>query len=82
MLPQLRQDGYGDMLWRALVLQGEVNYALADYEPAMRALDEAARVLKFVASTVDEEEERAAYLDCDDARTLLRIQERITQLVT
>lgn len=82
IVSQLRQDGFGDMLWRALVLQAEINHALADYEPAMRALEEAGRVLKFVASTVDVEEERTAYLNCDDARTLRRIQERITQLVS
>ncbi len=82
IVSQLRQDGFGDMLWRALVLQGEINHALADYEPAMRALEEAGRVLKFVASTVDVEEERIAYLNCEDAKTMRTIQERITQLVS
>lgn len=82
IISQARADGHGDLLWRALVLAGEIHHALADYEPSMRALDEATRVLKFVASTVDDEEERAVYLACDEARTLRRIQERITQLVS
>ncbi len=78
---QLRRDGCWEQLWRSLVLQAEICHTQADYEPALRGLDEAARMLKVVSSTVDDESERSRYLDCDDARTLERIKERITQLV-
>jgi tetratricopeptide (TPR) repeat protein len=79
---QLRRDGCWEELWRALVLQGEICHAQADYEPAVRSLDEAASVLKVVASTVDNEEERTAYLDCSDAHSLGSIRDRIVQLVS
>jgi hypothetical protein len=78
---QLRRDGCWEQLWRALVLQGEICHARADYEPAVRALDEAARMLKVVVSTVDDESERTAYLNSEDARKLERIKERISELV-
>ena len=78
---QLRRDGCWEQLWRALVLQGEICHAQADYEPAMRALDEAAHMLKVVLSTVDDESERAEYLRCEDARVLERVKERISELV-
>lgn len=80
-IDQLRRNGCWEMLWRSLVLQGKIAHAQADYEPAIRALDEAASTLKIVAETVEDGTERSRYLDCDDARTLERIRERITALV-
>lgn len=79
---RLRHDGCWEQLWRALVLQAEICHAQADYEPAMRALDEAAHMLKIVSSTVEDDKERLMYLDCAEARSLERIRDRITELVT
>lgn len=81
-ITQIRSDGCWETLWRALVLQAEICHAQADYQPAMRALEEAERMLKVVAATVENVEERSVYLDSEDAQTLRRIQERITQLVS
>ena len=81
-IDQLRRDGCWEKLWRALVLQAEISYAQADYEPAMAALDESARMLKIVSSTVDDDKERFTYLDCANARSLERIRDRITELVS
>lgn len=77
VVTQLRHDCCWERLWRVLVLQGRVYHALADYEPAMRALDEAQQLLKVVLSTVDTDSERVAYLDCEDVRVLNRIRGRI-----
>jgi len=79
---QLRRDGCWEQLWRSLVLQAEICHTQADYEPAMRGLDEAERMLKIVSSTVEVDRERLRYLDCAEARTLERIRARITQLVS
>jgi hypothetical protein len=79
---QLRRDGCWEQLWRSLVLQSEILHAQADYEPAMRGLDEAAHMLKIVSSTIDDDRERSSYLNCADARTLERIRARITELVS
>jgi tetratricopeptide (TPR) repeat protein len=81
-ITQIRSDGCWELLWRALVLQAEICHARADYEPAMRALEEADRMLKVVVTTVEDETERSVYIESEDARTLKRIQERITQLVS
>ncbi len=81
-IDQLRRDGCWEKLWRALVLQAEISYAQADYEPAMAALDESSRTLKIVSSTVDDDRERFNYLDCAHARSLERIRGRITELVS
>ena len=78
----MRRDGCWELLWRAFVLQAEICHAQADYEPAIRALDEAAHMLKVVSATVENENERAQYLNCEEVRTLESIRERITQLVS
>lgn len=78
----LRRDGCWEKLWRSLVLLAEICHAQADYEPAMAALDEAGRMLKIVSSTVEDESERGSYLDCAEMRTLDRLRNRITELVS
>jgi serine/threonine protein kinase/tetratricopeptide (TPR) repeat protein len=80
-IAQLRRDGNGETLWRALVVQGETCHMQADYEPAMRALDEADRMLKAVAATVEDENDRARYLAQPLAETLERVRSRILELV-
>jgi hypothetical protein len=61
-IAQLRRDGNWETLWRALVLEGELYHRIADYEPSLRALDEAARILRVIAATIDDESGRTAYL--------------------
>lgn len=81
LVAQLRQNGHWDSLWRGLVLQGAVCHALADYEPAWRALEEAERTLRMVAATIEDEDDRERYCDCADARELSSIKDRIAELV-
>ncbi|HWO56684.1 MAG TPA: tetratricopeptide repeat protein [bacterium] len=78
---QVRQDGHWDSLWRGLVLKAAVCHALADYEPAWSALEEAERTLRMVASTIEDEGDRRRYGDCADARALTAIKNRIAELV-
>lgn len=78
---QLRQEGNWETLWRALTVKGRLLHDQADYEPALRALDEAARVFEAVSATIDDAEDRECYCAHPLAELLAQTRERIHQLV-
>ncbi|MEW5702936.1 MAG: serine/threonine-protein kinase [Candidatus Zixiibacteriota bacterium] len=80
-IAQLRRDGNWDTLWRALVVQGHLLHDQADYEPALRSLNEAARILKAITQTIDSTGDHAQYegqpLACMLSETARRIRELV-----
>jgi len=80
-LAQLRRDGNWETLWRALVVQGRLLHDQADYGPALRSLDEAARIVDVISRTIEDRTERERYQAHPLARLLSETRARIHELV-
>jgi hypothetical protein len=81
-IEQLRMDGNWETLWRALEIYGRIHYKRSDYEPALSALNEAGNILAEILKTIDDENERRAYSEHPQARSLAHVRQRIVELAT
>lgn len=79
---RLRTDGNWETLWHALVVYAQACYNRSDYEPALRAFDEATLILTEIANTIDASADRQRYLEQPLARALRETRERILELVS
>jgi hypothetical protein len=77
---RLRKDGNWEMLWKALVVSGQIEVRRADYEPALTAFDEAARILNEIGKTIDNPPYRASYLSHPLAKMLSDSRAQILEL--
>jgi hypothetical protein len=79
---RLREDGYWEMLWRALVVFGQIHFERSDYEPALRAFDEARHIRSEIAKTIDDPSEQSSYEANLYADRLTEMRSRILELVS
>ncbi|HUU44841.1 MAG TPA: tetratricopeptide repeat protein [Acidobacteriota bacterium] len=80
-LARLKRDGNWETLWRALAVRGQIAHARADYEPALRAFDEAGRILQAIGRTIESSEQRQRYVQHPLACRMVELRTRITELV-
>jgi serine/threonine protein kinase/Tfp pilus assembly protein PilF len=79
---RLREDGNWEMLWRALVVSGQIHFERSDYEPALRAFDEAHHIRSEIARTIDDPSEQSSYEANPYAARLTEMRTRILELVS
>jgi tetratricopeptide (TPR) repeat protein len=77
---QLREDGNWEMLWKALVVGGGIDFRRADYEPALTAFEEADRILNEIGKTIEDPQCRASYISHPLARQLFEVKSQILEL--
>lgn len=77
---RLRRDGNWETLWKALIVSGSIDARRADYEPALTAFDEAARILNEIGKTIDGREYRDSYLSQPLAKTMFATRDQILEL--
>ena len=65
----------------ALTVYGHIHFERTDYEPALRAFEEAHHILSEILNTIDSESEQRSYISNIHANKLNDMRHRILELV-